>query len=147
MTHTINEVFNEVYMMRTNLFMGDPGQVREGLVPATQREVTALGSRLAGVEQLTQETHALLDAVNKETLGRIEGEIQAQGTLLAAVNEVTLGRIETDGKSVVAVLPVIRQDIAGVLNRIEQLDQDLRQRFLELHSKIDGVKQDIANLK
>jgi chromosome segregation ATPase len=116
-----------------------------GLVPSTLRATMQVRDLVLETRTIGKETATLLNAVNVETLGRIETEIVAAGRA-DAVNELTLARIETEIKDVQQSVPSLRQDMTNLLDRLETLDQDLRERFLELHAKLDSLKNDIKSL-
>jgi hypothetical protein len=147
---SIDDVFTELKDLSARMWRGYAptvgGAIGPGMVPDTQRKVTALTAQVAAIEKQVLESGTLLNAVNEQTLGRIETELRGGRELLNAVNEQTLGRIETEIKAVVQFLPTVRQDMTDLQARLDALKGDIDNAILDLHSKLDGLKEDIQSL-
>jgi uncharacterized protein YicC (UPF0701 family) len=146
---SIDNVFEEVLLLSRMLWRGPStsrGVVLQGLVPETLRQVTGLGAGIQDIEKQVAETGRLLNAINEQTLGRIETEIKDGRDFLNAVNEQTLGRIETDIKDVPESLATVRQEVADVNAKLDGLKVDIEQELMRLHAHLDAIKKDIASL-
>ena len=126
---SIDDVFIELKDLSAKLWRGyspvQGGRIGLGMVPDVQRQVTALTARVVEIDRQVGETQSLLNAVNEQTLGRIETAITDGREYLNAVNEQTLGRIETDIKEVLQFLPTVRQDMTDLQARLDGLKKDI----------------------
>ncbi len=159
---TIDDVDREMMMLLDALFRMEPDANIEGmgqagafpgLVPRTYR--AARLARAASAETLTvvKETSALLNAVNADTLGRIETQTNGSEQTLGrveieikdgrAMNDQILGRIESDLKQVLQFLPTVREDVADLNATIVK---ELQQGMTDLDAKLDSLRADIQAL-
>ena len=135
--------------------MGQVGSF-PGLAPQIYH--AAQRARDASVEVLTvvKETSALLNAVNVETLGRIEARVngieQTLGLVENAINDgranndQALGRIMSDCKQIIEFLPTVRGDMTDLSAKIDAVVVGLQQDMTELNAKLDALKADIQVL-
>jgi hypothetical protein len=163
---TIQSVMDEVLLLSRVMWRGpiptpNPGMQLEGMLPAVHREVRNLAGIARATSTAVHESQALLTAVNEQTLGRIETQINAINeqtlgrietaindgrVLLAAVNEETLGRIESEIKDVLQFLPTVRGDMNDLSAKLDTVLAELNQDMTDLHAKLDGIKADIQTL-
>lgn len=137
---------------------GGMGQVGSfpGLAPKTYHAAQRARDASAEVLTVVKETSALLNAVNLETLGRIEartnGNEQTLGRVETAINDgranndQTLGRIESDFKQVIEFLPTVRGDMTDLSAKLDAIVVRLQQGMTELNAKLDALKADIQAL-
>jgi hypothetical protein len=170
---SIDDVYRNVNMLLDALFRARPdgmtggmGQVGSfpGVAPSAYH--AAQQARDASAETLTvaKEISRLLNAVNVETLGRIEARIddseQKVSGLLNAVNVETLGRIEariTDGdarndriesdlKEVMQFLPTVRADMNDLSAKLDTIVAERQQDMTDLNVKLGALKAEIQAL-
>jgi archaellum component FlaC len=138
MSADLNDVWNNVYMMRTNLLWGDSGQVQSGLVPQTLSKVTALAKVVDG-------THELLAAVNEQTLGRIESLVLSLGTGISDKVDYLNGELA----AVRTDLDAVSRDLVTLNTKIDELSATVEKDLsgmIELHAVVAQIRKDIANL-
>jgi hypothetical protein len=144
--------------MSPNGITGGMGQVGSfpGLVPRTYHAAQQARDASAEILTVVKEISALLNAVNVETLGRIEARIngneQALGRVETAINDggakndQTLGRIESDLKQVMEFQPTVREDMTDLSAKLDRIVTELRQDMTDVNAKLDALKADIQAL-
>lgn len=137
---------------------GGMGQVGSfpGLVPSTYHAARKARDDSAATLAVVKETHALLNAVNAETLGRIEAvsssTAQVLGQLVADVDagraktDQTLGRIESDLKESWNFLLTVRQDMNDLSATLDAIVEQLQQDKTDLNAKLDALGTEVLAL-
>jgi hypothetical protein len=162
---SIDDVNRNVTMLLDALVRMEPygitggmGQVGAfpGMVPGTYH--AAQQARAASAETLTvvKEISALLNAVNVETLGRMETRISNNERTLSRVetaindggarNDQTLGRIESNLEQVMQFLPTVRADLNDLSAKLDTIVEERQQDMTDLNAKLDALKADIQAL-
>ena len=146
-----NDVFGELKVFAAHMWRGyyEPSKPKveiPGMVPDMLQRVKALGTRLAAVENRTVQSHDLLNAINVQTLGRMEQEINDVLELVTAVNAQTLGRVEGEIKAIQEFLPTLREDEADTQARLEKLKDDIEKGMAQVHAKLDDLTNDVRIL-
>ena len=107
-----------------------------GLAPKTYHAARQARDASSEVLVVVRETSALLNAVNVETLGRIESLIRGQEQKVDSISaSVTDGRASCDQgiaalraelKDVMDFLPTVREDMAGLGAQLDELKAEIQ---------------------
>jgi chromosome segregation ATPase len=137
---------------------GGMGQVGSfpGLAPATYRAAQKARDVSEEILTVVEATSALLNAVNVETLGRIEARSDSNAQTLVRVetaindgrakNDQTLGRIEADLEEVKQFLPTVREDMNDLRAMLDKIVEELQKGMTDLNAKLTALKTDIQAL-
>lgn len=135
--------------------MGNVGSF-PGLAPRTYSAARKASEASAEVLTVVKGTSALLNAVNVETLGRIEARINSNEQTLGRVetainagraeNDQALGRIESDLKEVKQFLPTVREDMNDLREMLHKIVEMLDIHATDLNAKLNSLKADIQAL-
>ncbi len=142
---SIDDVYRVTSMMLDALVRTGPddltqgmGQVGSfpGLAPRTYRAATEARHSSAQVLTVVRETSALLNAVNVETLGRIEARANESQQTLASLqlaindgrsnNDKALGVITSDLGQIMDFLVTVREDMAALGAQLDQLKTEVQ---------------------
>jgi chromosome segregation ATPase len=166
---SIDDVMRETTMLLDALvrtapdgMTGGMGQVGSfpGLVPRTYRAVQLSHQASADILAVVRQTSALLNAINEETLGRIEARAnsseEALGRLETAVaaggaaGDQSRARIESGLEQVLSFLPTVREDLGDLRTKVDAVSSELQQTTSNLSAKLDTLaselKQDMIDL-
>jgi hypothetical protein len=160
-----DDVYGVVNMLLDALVRTPPDGITEnmgqvgtfpGLVPRTHRAAQRVENASAETLRVVSATANLLDAVNVQTLGRIETEIkdieQTVGRAETAINDgrasndQALGRIEAVLKDVMQFLPTVRADMTDLAARLDAIVAEQQQGMAALNVKLDAAKAEIQAL-
>lgn len=142
---SIDDVYRVTNMMLDALVRTGPGDMTQGmgqvgsfpgLAPRTYRAATEARHSSAQVLTVVTETNALLNAVNVETLGRMEARaIDSQGTLALLQTAINDGRntndkalavITSDLAQIMDFLVTVREDMAALATQLDQLKAEVQ---------------------
>jgi septal ring factor EnvC (AmiA/AmiB activator) len=164
---SVDDVFRYAEMLLDALVRMPPfdntqgmGQVGSfpGLVPSTYRAARQARDNSAAVLAIARETNSLLNAVNVETLGRIETGVAsaAQAQMLDQLStdvlashantDQILGRIESNLKQTSDFLPTLREDLNDVSAKLDTIGGQLRQDVADLNAKLDALSAQVKAL-
>jgi hypothetical protein len=144
---SIDDVYRVTNMMLDALVRTGPedmtqgmGQVGSfpGLAPRTYRAAAEARRSSAQILTVVTETNALLNAVNVETLGRIEARANdSQGTLALLQTAINDGRSTND-----RALAVITSDLAQIMDFLVTVREDMA----ALGTQLDQLKAEVQAL-
>ena len=140
----INDVFIELKDLAAHLWRGTspkPGVMEEGMVTEIRHRVADLTRNARDLAIAVSETHSLVYEVNADTLVRIENEIKDVRLFLDAVNEQTLARIEGAVAGLHAELTDLR-----MADRIDAMKASIDNDMRTMGSKLDGLIKAVQSL-
>lgn len=117
---------------------GGMGQVGTfpGLAPKTYHAARQARDTSSEILVVVRDTSALLNAVNVETLGRIESLIRGQeqkvDSISASVNDGRascdqgIAALRAEVKAVMDFLPTVREDMAGLGAQLDELKAEIQ---------------------
>jgi methyl-accepting chemotaxis protein len=153
MAASIVDVYDELKWLSARMWRGygeyttsAPQPTLPGMVPEIHRLVSGLAARIAGIEKQVADTGSLLNAVNQQTLGRIESAVN--GVVPYIGSQVI--DVKADISTVQQSLAGVNQDVVALRAQVDDLAADVEKELMaiiELHAKVDGVKKDIAGLE
>ncbi len=162
---SIDDVYREVTMLLDALVRTPPdgltggmGQVGTfpGLVPRTYHVAQQAHDVSAQTLTTVREVATLLNAVNVETLGRIETGINDNKQTLGraetalnvgrASNDQALGRIEAVLKDVMQFLPTVRADMTDLTAKLDTIVAERQQDMTGLNAKLDALMAEVQAL-
>ena len=160
-----DDIYRAVNMLLDALVRTPPDGITEnmgqvgtfpGMIPRTHRAVQQVEVASTESLRIVRATAALLDAVNVQTLGRIESEVKdierAAGRAEVAINDSrashdqALGRIEAVLKDIQQFLPTVRADMTDLAARLDMVASEQQQGVTALNVKLDGLKAEVQAL-
>lgn len=146
-SHDLARLLDALIRMKPDGMTPGMGQVGSfpGLVPQTYWAVQRGREAAANILTAVTQVNTLLNAVNEETLGRIEASTGTGEATLSRVEiaiSQSVAQIESSLEQVLTFLPTVREDTSELRVAVESVSSDVQ----ALSAKLDAIQQGNTNL-